>query len=151
MITIRPAAATDQKAITALIRAAQINPMDLKWPNFALAVDQDSGDIVGTGQIKRHGDGSYELASIATIPGHQHQGIAHQIIRYLLAQHAGVLYLTCLDTMGAFYEQFGFRQLGEGEMTPYFRRLVRVAATFDFLTQSGRRLLVMKRAEEMMP
>jgi N-acetylglutamate synthase-like GNAT family acetyltransferase len=119
--------------------------MDLKWQNFALAVDDDSGAVVGTGQIKRHGDGSHELASIATIPKYQRRGVAHQIINYLLAQHQGVLYLTCLDTMGYFYEQFGFRQIGQAEMTPYFRRLTRVAATFRFLTDEGRRLLVMKR------
>ena len=145
MITVRSATAADQKTITSIIRAAQINPMGLKWTNFALAVDADGGAVVGTGQIKRHGDGSYELASIATIPEYQRRGIAHQIIGHLLAQHQGVLYLTCLDTMGSFYEQFGFRRIGEAEMTPYFRRLTRVAATFRFLTDEGRRLLVMKR------
>ena len=51
-----------------LPRAARINPMDLKWANFVVAVDDESGAIVGTGQIKQHGDGSYELASIATVP-----------------------------------------------------------------------------------
>ncbi len=147
-ITVRPATAADQGTITAIVRAAQINPMDLKWSNFALAVDDASSAVVGTGQIKRHGDGSRELASIATIPDYQHRGVAHQVINHLLAQHPGVLYLTCVDTMGSFYEQFGFRGLGEAELTPYFRRLARVAATFQFLTNAGRRLLVMKRGEE---
>jgi hypothetical protein len=63
----------------------------------------------------------------------------------LLAQRQGALYLTCLDTMGPFYEQFGFRRIGEAEMASYFRRLTRVAATFRFLTDEGRRLQVMKR------
>ena len=31
MITLRPAAATDQPRIVAIIREADINPMDLKW------------------------------------------------------------------------------------------------------------------------
>ena len=145
MITIRPAAASDQKTITAIIRAADINPMDLKWPNFALAVDEDSGAVVGTGQIKRHGDGSDELASIATIPSYQRRGIAHQVIQYLIERHEGVLYLTCLDTMGSFYEQFGFRQLSPAEFTPYFRRLTRIAGAVRFLSSAQRRLLVMKR------
>ena len=145
MISVRLATAADQKTITAIIRAADINPMDLKWPHFALAVDDENGTIVGTGQIKRHGDGSEELASIATIPSHQHRGVAHQIINYLLAQHPEVLYLTCLDTMGPFYEQFGFRTLTRPDMTPYFRRLARLAETFEWLNKSGRRLLVMKR------
>ena len=145
MITVRPATATDQKTIKAIIRAVEINPMDLKWQNFVLAVDEDSGAVVGTAQIKRHGDDSRELASIATIPSYRRRGIAHQLINHLLAQHQGVLYLTCLDTMGSFYEQFGFRQITPAEMTPYFRRLMRVAATFRFLSDEGRRLLVMRR------
>src|SRR5438552_691984 len=143
MITVRPATAADQKTIKAIIRAVEINPMDLKWQNFVLAVDEDSGGVVGTAQIKRHGDGSHELASIATIPSYRRRGIAHQLINHLLAQRQGVLYLTCLDTMGSFYEQFGFRQITAAEMTPYFRRLMRVAATFRFLSDEGRRLLVM--------
>jgi N-acetylglutamate synthase-like GNAT family acetyltransferase len=143
MMIVRPATSADQKTITSIIRDAEINPMDLKWPNFALAVDEDSGAVVGTGQIKRHGDGSYELASIATVPSYQRRGVAHQIIKHLLAQHPGVLYLTCLDTMGTFYEQFGFRTVAKDEMTPYFRRLTRIATTFRFLTDQGRQLLVM--------
>jgi N-acetylglutamate synthase-like GNAT family acetyltransferase len=125
--------------------------MDLKWPHFVLAVDEASGAIVGTGQIKRHGDGSEELASIATIPNYQRRGVAHQIIDHLLAQHSGVLYLTCLSDMCPFYEQFGFTVLDRPGMTPYFRRLVRVAETFEFLNKSGRRLAVMKRGQEAAP
>jgi N-acetylglutamate synthase-like GNAT family acetyltransferase len=145
MIAIRPATAADQKTITAIIRAVQINPMDLKWPNFVLAVDEDNGTIVGTAQIKQHGDGSHELASIATLPSYRGRGIASQLIHHLLAENSGTLYLTCIDTMGTFYEPFGFRTITEKEMTPYFRRLLRVAATFRFLSDDGHHLLVMQR------
>ena len=54
MITLRPAAAADQPRIVAIIREADINPMDLKWKNFVLAVDDAMGEIVGMGQIKIH-------------------------------------------------------------------------------------------------
>ena len=145
MITIRPATAADQKTIQAIIRLVQINPMDLKWPNFVLAVDQATGAIVGTAQIKRHGDGSPELASIATVPSHRRQGIAQRLINHLLAQHPGRLYLTCLETIGPFYEQFGFRTISADEMTPYFRRLSRIAGALNFAGKEGRRLLVMQR------
>ena len=145
MITIRPATAADQNNIKAIIKEVQINPMDLKWPNFVLAIDPSSGAIVGTAQIKRHGDGSPELASIATIPSHRQQGVAHQLINHLLAQHSGRLYLTCLEMMGPFYEQFGFRKISVDEMTPYFRRLSRIAGALNFAGKEGRRLLVMQR------
>jgi N-acetylglutamate synthase-like GNAT family acetyltransferase len=146
MVTIRPATAGDQAAIVAIVRAAQINPMDLKWPNFAVAVDEDTGAVVATGQIKKHGDGSHELASIATLPEYQRRGIAHQLIAYLMGRHPAVLYLTCLNTMASFYTQFGFLTIEQAEMTPYFRRLKRMMATFGFLAGTGRKLVVMKRS-----
>jgi N-acetylglutamate synthase-like GNAT family acetyltransferase len=145
MISIRPATAADQPAIIALIRAAQINPMDLKWPNFVLAIDDATGAIVGTGQVKQHRDASRELASIATLPAYQHRGIAHQVIEHLLAQHPGVLYLTCMDYLESLYQPFGFRTIGPSEMTPYFKRITKLAKTFLVLSGTSHTLLVMKR------
>ena len=145
MIVIRLATAADQQTITAIIRAVQINRMDLKWQHFVLAVDDNSHTIVGTAQIKQHGDGSRELASIATLPNYRGGGIASQLINHLLAENTGTLYLTCLDKMGAFYERFGFRTTTGPDLPPYFRRLSRVAAAFRFLSNDGHRLLVMRR------
>jgi N-acetylglutamate synthase-like GNAT family acetyltransferase len=144
-ITVRPAAAADQETIVRIIRAAQINPLDLKWQHFVVAVDTATGEIVGTGQIKQHRDGSYELASIATVPAYRRQGVARHVIEDLLAGHPGVIYLTCMDTLEKFYEPFGFRTIPAGEMTPYFRRLKKVASALEFLSAHGRQLLVMKR------
>ena len=143
-ITLRPAAAEDQPAINALIKTVDINPMDLKWPHFLLAVDDDTQQVVATGQIKQHGDGSYELASIGTLPEYRGRGLAHQIIARLITQHTGELYLTCLSTMGPLYEQFGFRALTFDEMPTYFRRLTRVAKMAMWLDRRGLKLLVMK-------
>jgi N-acetylglutamate synthase-like GNAT family acetyltransferase len=145
MIILRPAVAADQKRIVAIIRAAQINPLDLKWQNFVVAVDDETGAIVGTGQIKSHRDGSRELASIAVVPAYQHRGIAHQIIRRLLERSAGDLFLTCRSDMEKLYEEFGFRAIREDEMTPYFRRLKKVARAFELLSRQGSSLLVMRR------
>jgi N-acetylglutamate synthase-like GNAT family acetyltransferase len=145
VVTIRPATAADQDTIVRLIREADINPLDLKWPNFVLAVDNATGAVVGTGQIKHHGDGSDELASIATVPAYQHRGIAHQIIEHLLARHPGVLYLTCMDYLESLYQRFGFHTIGPDEMTPYFKRITRLAKTFFVLSGTQNKLLVMKR------
>ena len=144
MISLRPAAAADQPRIVAIIREADINPMDLKWKSFVLAVDEASGEIVGTGQIKTHRDGSRELASIAVVPAYQHRGIAHQIVERLLAQNSGMLYLTCRTEMRTLYEPFGFRVSRENEMPPYFRRLKRFVGIFERLLREEK-LLVMKR------
>lgn len=141
---IRPARESDQAAIVRLVREVQINPMDLKWSNFLVAEDEATGEIVSTGQIKRHRDGSDELASIGTLPAYRGRGLAHQIIEQLLRQHPGELYLTCMDHMEGLYQQFGFRTIGPDEMPPFFRRLAKLAKVYLALG-GGRRLLVMKR------
>ena len=145
MISIRPATAADQPTIAAIIRAVQINRMDLKWQHFVLAVDDTRNTVVGTAQIKQHGDGSHELASIATLPDYRGRGIASQLINQLLAQSTGTLFLTCLDKMGPFYERFGFQTITGPDLPPYFRRLTRMAATFLFFSKGGQRLRVMRR------
>ena len=151
MITLRPAVEADQPRIVAIIRAAQINPMDLKWPNFVLAVDDTTGEVVGTGQIKTHRDGSRELASIAVVPEYRRRGIAHQIVQHLIARNTGALFLTCRSDMEKLYAPFGFRTIGEREMTPYFRRLNKIAGAVGFLSRGDVKLLVMKREERDVP
>lgn len=144
MISLRPATAADQARIQAIIREADINPMDLKWPNFVLAVDDATGEIVGTGQIKQHGDGSRELASIAVVPSYQKQGLSRRIIEHLLSTSTGTLYLTCRDVMVPLYLKFGFRRIERAEMPPYFWRLSWVAALFLTLSRSKMQMAVMK-------
>jgi N-acetylglutamate synthase-like GNAT family acetyltransferase len=145
MITLRPAVAADQKNIVRIVREAQINPADLKWRQFVVAVDDDTGEIVSIGQIKKHNDGSEELASIATVPAFQRRGLAHQVIEHLLAGHTGRLFLTCLSTMSPFYEQFGFRVIDEKEMTPYYRRLMKMFRAYTLVSHSDHELNVMRR------
>ncbi len=145
MIALRNATEADQPRITALIREAGINPMDLKWQNFVLAIDEATGEIVGTGQIKTHKtDGTRELASIATVPEYQKRGIATQIIQHFLAQETGTLYLTCVPAMGVFYERFGFRRLADAEMPTYYRRIKKLVKVFE-VVKGEEQLLVMKR------
>jgi N-acetylglutamate synthase-like GNAT family acetyltransferase len=140
MICLRPATSADQKIIERLVHQVGINPMSLHWQNFLIAEDNDQ--IVGIGQIKPHGDGSRELASIAVIPERRQQGIASAIIRTLLAKANGTLYLTCRAQLETFYNRFGFRVVGRDEMTPYFRWLSRIGNLFARL--AGTRMLVMK-------
>ena len=146
-VSLRRARESDAAAIRAIIRKAGINPMGIDWRRFLLA--EVDGRIVGTGQIKPHGDGSRELSSIAVIPEFQRRGIAAQIITALIAGQTGTLYLTCQDRMEYYYERFGFRKIKRDELTPYFGRLMRVVAVIVII---GRRfssslpsLIVMRR------
>jgi N-acetylglutamate synthase-like GNAT family acetyltransferase len=151
-ITYRAAAAADQKTINAIIREAEINPLGLKWSNFLVAVNEASGDVIGTGQLKTHGDGSRELASIAVRPAYQQRGIASELVRRLIAQDAresaAPLYLLCASDMPAFYERFGFRRLERAEMPPYFRRLTRLTSFVQVFVRVGLTPVVMALAPE---
>jgi N-acetylglutamate synthase-like GNAT family acetyltransferase len=139
--SLRPATADDSFAIKDLIHRVGINPMDLDWRRFVLAVD-GSGKILGCGQLKPHGKDVIELASIAVEPSHQHQGVARVIIEYLIAQGPRPLYLTCRSRLGSFYEKWGFRSIESAEMPAYFRRLSRlVNALAAFMND---KMLVMK-------
>lgn len=140
-MNLRPTTQADEKIINRIVRAVGINPMSLDWRRFLVA--EDDGQVVGIGQIKPHGDGSRELASIAVIPEHRGQGIASAIIRALLEKERGEIYLLCRNELESFYARFGFRKIGRDEMPPYFRRITRV---LDFLARwTGRRGIVMKR------
>ena len=127
-IIYRPAQANDAVAIKALIRAVNINPMGLKWQRFLVAMDEN-GDLIGCGQIKPHRGGSRELASIAVQKQWRRQGIAGAIIQRLLADEPPPVWLTCMDKLVPFYEQFGFVEVkkGDGRSLPFYYRL---ATTF---------------------
>jgi N-acetylglutamate synthase-like GNAT family acetyltransferase len=141
---IRPATEADFPAIKALIHHVGINPMGLAWERFLVIVDE-YGSLVGCGQVKPHGDGTRELASIAVVEFWRGQGLASQIINRLLDENPGRLYLTCRAHMGAFYERFGFREVTEAELTSYYRRLQRLAGILRRVGMTDDRLLVMVR------
>ena len=121
-ITYRPATQQDKKAIKSLIHAVHINPIGLKWQRFVVAVAGD-GRLIGCGQIKPHRDGSRELASVAVQKAWRKQGIAAHIIRQLLADAPSPVWLTCMDKLVPFYEQFGFEEVADGRVMPFYFRL----------------------------
>lgn len=125
-----------------MVREANINPMNLKWPNFLIA--EDNGTTVGIGQVKAHRDGSREVASIAVVPSRQGQGIGSLIVTSLLERHRdGVLYLTCELKNQGYYERFGFRRISRKEFPPYFARLMPIVNTFSRLARTE--IIVMRR------
>lgn len=140
--TIRPANQSDQKEIRNLIHLVRINPMNLDWLRFVVAVNS-LGEIIGCGQVKSHSDGSLELASIAVAVDYRKQGIASAIINHLLNIYPKPLYLTCRADLEGFYRPFGFHTILENEMPPYFRRVSRIAGLLLKLSRQEESLLVM--------
>jgi N-acetylglutamate synthase-like GNAT family acetyltransferase len=105
--------------------------------------DED-GEVVGMGQVKSHGDGSRELASIAVVPARQGQGIGSAIIQTLLAGEPGVvLHLSCRRQLEGYYERFGFARLEPASYPPYFRRTTLLVSRITRLF--GLHLVVMRR------
>jgi amino-acid N-acetyltransferase len=145
--TIRPAIAADQPTITRMVRRAGINPMALRWPHFLIA--EEGGQIVGIGQVKRHRDGTRELASLAVVPDRQGEGIGSSLVKALISQHEGVLYLTCRSQLQGYYERFGFRLLERAEYPRYFSRLIPTINAIGRLYRM--RILVMWREPSRNP
>lgn len=116
--------------------------MSLNWPHFVVA--EEDGTIIGVGQVKSHGDGSRELASIAVVPPLQGQGIGSALIKALLVREQGmVLHLTCRSQLEGYYSRFGFRRLRPADYPPYFGRLIPLVNLI--VRFFGTQILVMRR------
>jgi len=139
---LRPAVEQDFPAIKKLINDVRINPIGLDWRRFIVA-ETPEGQFAGCGQLKPHGDGSVEMASIAVAPALRGQGLASAIIRRLVSEGPRPLYLTCRSTLGNFYPKFGFRIVEKDRMPRYFRRLSRIAGFVNSLHITKDRMLVM--------
>jgi N-acetylglutamate synthase-like GNAT family acetyltransferase len=126
MYRFRQATKNDSGAIRALISRVGINPLSLAWQRFLLVIDEKD-TLIGCGQIKPHGDGTRELASIAVTPDYQSKGIGKQIISRLMEKESPPVYLTCRSNLGSYYQQFGFQKVYPSDLPPYFRRIWRVA------------------------
>ena len=140
--TIRLAHEEDQPAIKALIREAGINPLGIHWPRFLVAVD-GAGTLIGCGQVKTHGDGSRELASLVVREDWRGRGVARALMEHFLTHEPGPLYLTCRTELGPLYEKFGFRSIDVGEMPPYFKRVYRFINAGKLVGLEELRILVM--------
>jgi N-acetylglutamate synthase-like GNAT family acetyltransferase len=146
---LRAACASDQPAITQLIRQARINPRGLHWQRFVVVEERDGRGpraLVGVAQVKPHRDGTRELASLAVVPERQGQGIGGVLVRTLLARQYAPLYLMCLDRMEPYYARFGFQRLPAGREPGYYRTIVRVFNTLLWLI--GRRMRVIAMINE---
>jgi N-acetylglutamate synthase-like GNAT family acetyltransferase len=142
-IAVRAAVAADQPAITALVRAARINPTGLDWRRFLVA--EAGGRIVGVGQVKPHG-GVRELASIAVVPEWRGRGVARAIITALLAREPGDVYLYCSAALAPFYERFGFQAVAPAAIPPGMRWAYRLMNLALRLARLPLRIVVMRRA-----
>ncbi|MGD0575865.1 MAG: GNAT family N-acetyltransferase [Anaerolineales bacterium] len=143
-IEIRRAWPSDQEAIQDMVHEMRLNPLGLHWERFLVASGSD-GQLFGLGQIKTHRDGSNELASIAVVPRFRGQGLARALIEALLRDRPPAVYLTCRSLLIPFYQRFGFRTASGQDLTPYFRRLRRLASLLSPLLPRAGGMTIMRR------
>ncbi|MCE7987677.1 MAG: GNAT family N-acetyltransferase [Caldilinea sp. CFX5] len=106
---IRPATEADRTAILGLMRPGDFNRVNLQPVCFLVA--EEAGRVIGIGQVKRHRDGTPELASLVVAADRRGEGIGQALVRALVAQHGGPLYLFCLAELEGFYARLGFRRV----------------------------------------
>jgi amino-acid N-acetyltransferase len=109
MPNIRPAVESEQAAILEMVREAQLNPFNVKWPNFLIA--EEEGHMIGVGQLRPHTDGSCELASLVVAPDQRHKGVGSALMRGLLQNQPAPIYLFCENDLEAYYQRFGFHRV----------------------------------------
>ena len=141
---LTPALEADFPAIKALIRETGINPTGLDWQRFRVARSAAGDQFIGCGQLKPHGDGTVELASIAVAPAWRNKGVASAMVQKLIDEGPRPLYLTCLSSMGSFYVKFGFQPIDGDALPKYFRRLSKLAGLVSALHLIDQKMLVMQ-------
>ncbi len=150
---IRPATPADRLAIRALIWRALLYPLRLSWARFLVA--EEGGTIVAAGQVRHHGDGTRELASLVVAPDRRGRGLSRQLTARLLEREEQAVYVCCRTELERFYGRFGFRPVPPADVPHSLGRLCRLedVATrlLGFLRRSPSRLLVMKRAPSRQP
>lgn len=111
---IRPATEADRRTILGLMRPRDYNRINLRPACFLVA--EEEGKVIGIGQIKRHRDGTPELASLVVAAERRGQGVGQALVRALVARHQGPLYLFCLATLESFYATLGFQQVARRQL-----------------------------------
>ena len=107
-ITIRRALEVDQAAIEALVGLERLNPTDLDWRRFWVAVN--GPEVVGAVQLRRHPDSSCEVSSLVVGGPHRHQGVASRLLGALLTDAAPECYLITGTALAGYYGQWGFQR-----------------------------------------
>lgn len=113
-MVIRPATEADRGAILGLMRPRDYNRVNLRVECFLVATEADA--VIGIGQIKRHRDGTAELASLVVAADRRGEGIGQALVRALVARHQGPLYLFCLAALANFYAALGFQRVARRQL-----------------------------------
>jgi amino-acid N-acetyltransferase len=135
--TVRRACAEDQPVITALVRQARLNPANLQWQRFVIA-ERDS-HAVGVAQLRRHSDGSNELASLVVELDSRGHGIATQMVDALLADERGPVYTLIDRRFADHFARWRFIPIDPGQLPPSVLRVYRIGRVVTSVGSALRR------------
>lgn len=145
---LRSATGKDEKNIRDLIsqkniKWVKVNPIGITWKRFAIA-ESMHGEFIGCGKIKRHFDGSQELASIVVVDKYRQIGVAKAIIEYLLSENKRPIYGMCPQNHVSYYSKIGFCVIKENEYPLYFKLVKNVVRIVCFLLRQKGRLIILR-------
>ena len=141
-LKIRKAIRSDQSEILKLVRSENLNPINLRWENFLLG-ETEQNRIIAIVQLKKHKDGSKELASLVVQPENRGQGYAGKLIKALISGCDETIYLMCRSGLGPFYQQYGFEPITREEMPVYFKRIHTLFGLMKRVIKRDEDLLIM--------
>jgi N-acetylglutamate synthase-like GNAT family acetyltransferase len=147
---IRPATETDARAIRRLVSEAQLNPRDLDWHRFLVA--DAEGAVVACAQVRIHGRGSRELASVAVTEARRGAGVGRAISEAAIArERTRPLYLFTERGTVAFWRKFAYREVEDPDVPADMRGALRIARVatkvVSVLMRRQIRIVVMRRDE----
>ena len=146
-IGIRRATERDQQEIRALVHGERLNPTGLNWPNFMVAVI--GGRLIGAVQMRKHSDGSRELASLVVSKEHRGHGTASRLIDALLAENQGPVWMITAEPYAGAYSRWGFEQIETRAAPAKVRRnhlMGSLARIISFVMRRPvRRLVILER------
>jgi amino-acid N-acetyltransferase len=132
-ISIRPAGAGEQSAIVALVRSEALNPTNLDWRRFTLALSGEM--IVGAVQVRLNRDGSRELGSLVVKPDLRGQGIAGRLIDAALARVPGQVWAITAAAFTDHYRAWGFVRAEKQPVPRTIRFHHRIGRTMGILNR----------------
>jgi amino-acid N-acetyltransferase len=143
---IRHATVDDQPAITRLVHQARLNPRGLDWRRFVVA---EVDGPIGVAQIRRHPDGSRELASLVVLCEHRDRGVAGRMIDALLTDEPGPVFTIVDGRYAQHFTRWDFHPVDPADLPRSLARQLRigrlVTAVGSLLIRRRIRLLPLRR------
>lgn len=140
-VQLRDARPQDQPTIRRMVRDAHLDPTGLHWSHFIVAATSN-GNVVGVGQIRPY-RWCHELGSLVIDEAWRGRGIGSMIVRALLEDEPGPVYLECGASLTGYYARFGFEEI------PWWRAPVplslKAGAANLVARVFGKRIAVMRR------